>query len=120
MTKTYTAGAVLRALIASYIVTGIALLGLAFAMYKCGLSERAVQFGITFIYIFAAAVGGLVVGRQVKQKKFIWGFIVGLLYVAIIFVTSLITSKGGDVIAARGLTTLLLCVGGGTLGGMIS
>lgn len=120
MTKTYTFGSVLRALIASYIVTGLALLGLAYAMYKFGLSERAVQFGISFIYIFSAAVGGLIVGKSIKQKKFLWGFVVGLLYVAIIFVASYITAKDGNVITARGMSTFLLCVGGGTLGGMIS
>lgn len=120
MTRTYGLTCILKALIIAYLVTGVLLVALAFAMYKLGLSENTVDMGITFIYILASAVGGLVIGKSMKQRKFIWGCIVGILYVAIICVASLISVKSGQMIAGDGVSTLLLCMGGGTLGGMIS
>lgn len=120
MSGTYGLASGLKALIISYIVTGIALFGLAFAMYKLGLNEKTVEFAITFIYIFASAVGGLVMGKHMKQHKFLWGCLIGLSYALIIFGASIVTSGNGHMVAADGLSTLLLCVGGGTLGGMIS
>lgn len=120
MSRTYGLASGLKALIISYIFTGIALFGLAFAMYKLGLNEKTVEFAITFIYIFASAVGGLVMGKHMKQRKFLWGCLIGLCYALIIFGASFVTSGNGHMVAADGLSTLLLCVGGGTLGGMIS
>lgn len=120
MSKTYGLTSALKALIIAYIVTGVLLLGLAFAMYKLGLSERTVDFGITFIYILASAIGGLSMGKSMKQRKFLWGGLIGLCYVAIIFAASFATAKGGHMIVQEGLSTLLLCAGGGILGGMIS
>lgn len=120
MSKSYGLACGLKSLILAYIVTGIALFGLAFAMYKLGLNEKTVEFAITFIYIFASAVGGLSMGKHMKQRKFLWGCLIGLCYAIIIFAASLMTAKGDRVIAQDGLSTLLLCIGGGTLGGMIS
>ena len=120
MTKAYGVTAVVKALIVAYIVTGVLLFGMAFAMYKMGLQERTVDFGVTFIYILATAIGGLVVGKCMKQKKFLWGCLVGALYVLIIFIASFIVTKGFASIANDGISTLLLCLGGGMLGGMIS
>lgn len=120
MTKTYGLASVIKALIVAYIVTGVLLFALAFLMYKLGLSESAVDFGVTFIYIFATAVGGLLVGKSMKQKKFLWGCLVGALYVMIIFLASFMMTRGVAAIAGDGISTLLLCLGGGMLGGMIS
>ena len=120
MTKTYALGSILRALIIAYLVTGVLLLVLALGMYKLGLGEKVVDMGIIFIYILASAIGGLMIGKSMKQRKFIWGCVTGLLYVAIIFVASLAMAGGSQMVASDGLSTLLLCMGGGTLGGMIS
>lgn len=120
MTKTYAVGSVLRALIIAYLITGGLLLVLAFAMYKLGLGENVVEMGIIFIYILSSAIGGFVVGKSMKQRKFVWGCIVGILYVAIICAASLAVAKNGQILASDGFSTLLLCMGGGTLGGMIS
>ncbi len=120
MAKSYGLTAVVKALIVAYIITGVMLFILAFLMYKLGLSEPAVDFGVTFIYIFATAVGGLIVGKTLKQKKFLWGCLVGAIYVMIIFAASFMMTKGMAVIAGDGISTMLLCLGGGMLGGMIS
>lgn len=111
---------VLRALITAYLVTGIMLLGIAFLMYKFGLDEGKVNFAITLTYIIASAVGGIVIGKCMKEKKFIWGLLLGALYVGVILIASILVSHGENVIAAKGVSTIILCLLGGTLGGMIS
>lgn len=111
---------ILRSLFVSYIFTGIVLFVLAFAMYKLNLSEQIVEIGISSIYILATALGGYLIGKAMKSKKYLWGFLVGFFYAAIILVTSLVVNKGMDMISVHGLSTIFLCLGGGTFGGMIS
>ncbi|MBQ8913307.1 MAG: TIGR04086 family membrane protein [Lachnospiraceae bacterium] len=111
---------VLRALIIAYLVTGVLLLGIAFFMYKLGLDESKVNVAITLTYIISSAIGGIVIGKRMKEKKYIWGLLLGALYVGIILIASLLISHGDNVIAAKGLSTIILCLCGGTLGGMIS
>lgn len=111
---------VIRALITAYLVTGVMLLVIAFLMYKFGLDENKVNFAITLTYIFASAIGGIIIGRSIKEKKFIWGLLLGALYVGVILIASLLVSGGENVIAAKGLSTIILCLCGGMLGGMIS
>lgn len=113
-------GYIVRSLLVAYLLTGILLVGLAFSMYKFGLSEKMVDIGITAIYLVANIVGGILIGKGMKNKKFLWGFLVGLLYVVMILLMSIVHNKGVHVISADGLSTLLLCIGGGTIGGMIS
>lgn len=120
MNRSYGLLSVVRALIGAYIVTGVLLVILAFLMYKLGLDDSTVDFIVTFIYIFATAVGGLILGKKMKQKKFLWGMVLGLCYVVIIFLVSLIGVGGMAIILENGISTLLLCLGGGMLGGMIS
>ena len=111
---------VLRDLIISYLVTGILLLGIAFLMYKLGLDENKVNVAITLTYIISSAIGGIVIGKSMKEKKYIWGLLLGAMYVGVILIASLLMSHGENVIAAKGLSTIILCLCGGTLGGMIS
>ena len=55
-----------------------------------------------------------------KQKKFLWGLFLGAIYVMSIFLVSFMLTKGVASIQGDGLSTLLLCLCGGLLGGMIS
>ena len=120
MTKTFRIIGVLRSLIVAYVVTGVMLIILAFAMYKLGLGEDKVNFFITLIYIVSSAVGGIVIGKTMKEKKFMWGLLLGFLYVTVICFASVIVTKDSSIISAHGISTILLCLLGGTLGGMIS
>ncbi|MBE5944865.1 MAG: TIGR04086 family membrane protein [Lachnospiraceae bacterium] len=120
MTRAYGLKAILKALIVSYIVTGILLFGIAFSMYKLGLKEQTINLMVTFVYLFATGVGGILIGKNMKHRKFLWGFLLGFIYVVIIFAASFIATGGMTAILSNGLGTLLLCAGGGMLGGMLS
>ncbi len=106
--------------VAAYFTTIIALLLLAFVMFKFDMNEVTAQFAVTFVYILSSAVGALVIGKQIKKNKYINGAIMGLIYVGIIFAVSLFTGGDGNVLSDNALSTLLLCLCGGLLGGLIS
>lgn len=110
----------LVAVIIAYVLTGILILAAGFVSFKLDLSDRAIGFMVVFIYIFVNAVAGLYIGHRCEKRRFFFGMLEGLLYGAILLVVSVAFSGGTANIAVDGLCSLLLCAGGGTLGGMIS
>lgn len=103
----------------AYLLTGILLLILALLLYKAGLSEQMGAAAMVAVYVAAAAVGGFLAGRKMQKKKFAWGLLAGAFYFAILFLLSLLAGSAGIEWDASFLTTLLLCLAGGTLGGML-
>lgn len=111
---------ILKALLCAYILTGILLLVLAGLLYKLNLDESKVAAGIIVIYIVSTFAGGFIAGKLLRQKKFLWGLTVGVMYFGLLLLVSLglyhsLQGNGADV-----LTTFLFCAGGGMLGGMLS
>ena len=113
-------GVVIKGLILSYAVTGVLLMLLAFAVYKLKLGESVADMAIIAIYVVVTFIGAFVVGKRVKEQKFLWGLLLGILYIAIISVAAMIISHAFHVPDTSSLTTAALCVGGGLLGGMLS
>ena len=111
---------VLKALLASYIVTGILLLLLTMALYKMELNEKMVSAAIVAIYVMATLIGGILIGKMAKVKRFIWGLGLGVAYFALLLLITLgvYHKLNGD--GANLVTTFILCAGGGMAGGMIS
>ena len=109
-----------KVLLVMYILTGIMLVILAAVLYKFGISEAAVNIGIIIIYVLAGFVGGFMLGRIQKNRKFLWGAIIGLIYFVILLIVSLILHKQLESGATHVLTTLILCTASGTIGGMLS
>lgn len=60
----------MKALLLSYAITGILLLGLAFLLYKLGLGESQVNLGIMVTYIISCLAGGFYMGRKGKKPAF--------------------------------------------------
>lgn len=110
----------LKALMASYIVTGIFLLVLSFLLYKFDWDEQMVTAGVVAIYVLSTFVGGFILGKVRKTRKFLWGLIVGTLYFALLFLVSFGVYRSFSGNGTNFVTTFLLCAGGGMLGGMIS
>jgi putative membrane protein (TIGR04086 family) len=111
---------ILKALVTAYIITGVMLLCIAFALYKFGISENVVNILIIVVYVVASFVGGIVVGKAVKEQRFIWGIILGIVYMLIIGIMSVIINGEIDISAGSTLTAFILCVCGGMAGGMLS
>lgn len=111
-------------LIMMYVVSGVLLLLLAALLYNFELSEATVKIGVIVIYVASGFVGGFWIGKQMQDKKYLWGLAAGSIYFALLLAASLLVKQGmGDTLAmepVRILTTLLLCAVSGMAGGMIS
>ena len=110
----------LKALLFAYVVTGILLALLTVLVYKFELDKQLVSAAIVAIYVLATMAGGLVIGKLVKVRRFLWGLGLGLAYFALLMLITLgvYRTLNGD--AVNLITALILCSGGGMIGGMIS
>ncbi len=111
---------VIKSIISAYIITGILLLLTAFLLYKMEPEQSLISIGILVIYVLSCFLGGLIAGKGIKSRKFFWGMVTGMLYFVLLLGTSWISGGGIQSGASQIVTTLLLCIGGGMLGGMLA
>ena len=107
-------------LLGGYCITFLGIVILAFLLLIFQISEDMVDVGIIIIYILACLGTGIIIGKRTKTKKFLWGMLAGGMYFLVLLLMSVILQnsfgkEGRDII-----TVLFICVGSGTLGGMIS
>lgn len=109
----------LRTLLVDIVISAVMALIIAFVMLQSGMKDETVKIYAVVIYAVSAFVGGVVAGKEMRVKKYIWGMISGLIYFGLIFIISAIISKktgmDGNVVKC-----LVASVFGGGLGGMIS
>lgn len=105
-------------LLCSYLVTAVLILVLAFLLYKFGLSEKAVRIGIIIVYVAGTFIGGYLAGRKLQNRKFLWGFLLGMLYFAGLLLISSLVNIPDSAQGSSLLSTLIICAAGGTMGGM--
>ncbi len=110
---------VLKGMLISYVVTGLMLLVLAFLLYQFQLPKGVMGVGNTLIYIVSTFLGGLLLGKQMKVKKYLWGLVLGGGYFVILLLVSLIAGGGIENMTSNFFLTLILCAGSGMLGGML-
>ena len=79
----------IKSLLASYIVTGILLLVLTFFMYKFELNEKIVSAAIVGIYVVSTLIGGVIIGKLTKSKRYLWGMVLGILYFVLLLLITL-------------------------------
>ena len=103
-----------------FIISGLLLLLLALLLYRLELSEAVVKVAVIIIYIVTGMSGGILMGKKIKDKKFLWGFLAGTVYFGILFVVSLAVKGGTGIEPVKMVTTWVLCACAGTAGGMIS
>lgn len=111
---------ILKALIFSYIVTGILLLLTALLLYKLEPEQSLVSVGILVIYVLSSFLGGLAAGKSIGNRKFLWGLLTGTVYFLFLLAASWMFAGGLHSGIREIVTTMLLCLGGGMLGGMLA
>ena len=111
---------VLKGLLVSYVVTGVLLLLLAMALYRLELNEKSVSAAVIVIYVLSTLVGGIVIGKLAKVRRFLWGLLLGGSYFTLLMLITLgvYHTLSGD--GVHSLTIFVLCAGGGMAGAMIS
>lgn len=110
----------LKALLFSYVVTGISLLLLSVLLYKFEWNEHLVSAAIVAVYVLSTVVGGIVIGKLVRTRCFFWGLLLGNLYFILLLVITIILYRSLSGNGLNMLTAWILCTGGGMTGGMIS
>ena len=69
-----------RALIATYILSGILLVVLSFALFKFRLPENQVNLAVCAVYILSCFFGGIIAGKTMRTRRFFWGLVLGSLF----------------------------------------
>ena len=110
----------LKTLVLSYVATAGILFLLAFLLYKLRLSARVVSIAIILSYVLVTAFAGFLTGKHMKNRKFLWGLLVGGLYFAVLAAASVLLGHGAESIGTSFVTTMVLCAAGGMLGGMLA
>lgn len=111
---------VLGTLLCMYVITGAALLLLAFLLYRLKLQEYMVSIGIMVIYVAAGLAGGFLAGKKMGSRKFLWGILMGAVYFLILLAGSVILNRGLDASVVHMITTLVMCMAAGMIGGMLA
>ncbi len=107
-------------LLTTYIITALLLLLLAFLVYQFHLGEKAVDIAIIAVYVAVNFLAGFFMGKKKKVKKYLVGLGIGVMYFTVLVIVSLICNHGLQDFAGNFFTTLALCAGAGTIGGMVS
>ncbi len=110
----------IRTLIVSFLVTLLLLAGLTFLLYKFRLGESQITLGIYAVYIVSCFLGGILAGKAMKSRRFLWGLLTGILYFLFLLIVSALQEQGVTADWSRILLILGICAGSGMAGGMIS
>ena len=84
---------IMKALLVSYLVTGLLLLLIAGLLYRFRLDEGRIQIGIIVTYILSCFTGGFLAGKMMKSRKFLWGVLLGLCYFLVMTLVSLAVNR---------------------------
>ena len=107
-------------LMAGYLVTLVGIIILAMMLLLFQLTEDTVNIGIIVIYVLSSFGTGFFAGKGFKIRKFAWGMFTGILYYLILMIISVSADRSLVSQSRELITVFLLCLGGGTLGGMLS
>jgi putative membrane protein, TIGR04086 family/integral membrane protein, TIGR04097 family len=118
--KTGALSGMITVLLIMYILTGVLLFFLSFLLYKFEIKESVVTVGIILTYVISGLTGGFLAGKKMKVKKFAWGFLVGVLYFAILIAVSVIMKNNVLENMEHAVLTVIMCVASSTVGGMVS
>ena len=109
-----------QGLLASMLVTGILLVLLSLGLYQFRWGDRLLQIGIWLVYGLSALAGGFWVGKKLRNRRFLWGMLLGLLYFGLLLLVSSAVGEGFQGGGREILTACAICLAGGMAGGMIS
>lgn len=111
---------ILVSLFGGYVITFLGIVIVALLLLLFQISENMVDIGIIIIYVLSCLGAGFIIGKRTKARKFLWGMVSGTIYFLILLLVSLAMKHSMGNVGSDLATVLLICIGSGTLGGMIS
>lgn len=112
--------ALLKALAVSLLLTTGVLFLMAFLLLRFDISQGKVTAGVIAAYALSGFFGGLIAGKCVGHKKYLWGLFAGAVYFVLLAAVSALAVPEAFGGVKFLLTSFLICSCSGTLGGMIS
>ncbi len=110
----------MRSLLFSYVLSGLLLLAISFALYHFRLKESQVQTAVSLVYILSCILAGFLAGKGIKKSRFFCGLAAGVLYFLVLLAVSCLINRGLTSNTRELLTALAFCAGGGIIGGVVS
>ena len=110
----------MRTLLASYGLTVLLILGIAFLMYQLKGSGSVWDMSVCAIYLLSCGLGGFLTGRRMGSKRLLWGVVFSVLYAAVWGILSWIIGDGWQADGQRTLMVVGLCAVGGVVGSILS
>ena len=59
--------------------------------------------------LYTSLCGGFLMGKRMREQKFLWGMAAGIIYFLLLFGVSLLVKGTGDLQMTRIFSTLILC-----------
>ncbi len=110
----------IKGLITAGLTTVILLLVLAFVMLQMQPDLKTAEMGIMIIYALSVFAGGWFCGKKTGNRKFLWGMVTGASYFLLLAAVSVLGDRTFQSDMTEGVTAFLICVAGGTIGGMLA
>lgn len=111
--------ALLKCLLAAYLITGILLVAVAGLLYKFSLGENVVDIAIIVVYCVSSLLAGLFFSKGAASRRFLWGLAAGAMYFLVICAVTFAVEGQIHLMSNSSVTTLFICTGSGMLGGML-
>jgi putative membrane protein (TIGR04086 family) len=110
----------LKETLAEMIISTVLLAMAALIVLKVSPSLPTIKIMILAIYGIASFGGGIIMGKVMETKKFLWGALAGGLYFTLIIIVALIV-KGSISTGTVGIISgFIVSMTAGTVGGMVS
>lgn len=109
---------IMKTALAVIFFTFVMIFLLALVIFKFHINDSVINNCIIAIYFLANFIGGMIIGKVKKEKKFLWGFITGLTYFIILSIASFIALQSFYSSPASALFAFVSCILGGMAGGM--
>ena len=104
----------LKAIIVSVLCSLFLILVLSFLVSTTSLKENIINPAVIFISAVSILIGGFLVSRKIKKKGILWGAVVGIIYMVIMYIVSSLMNMDFSL----NLNALMM-IGFGILGGAI-
>lgn len=102
----------------AYVITSVAFLAYAMLVTYTNMSEENLPMIVAVTTLLAVLVAGFDAARGANSRGFLWGMAAGLFYI-VILVLIMIVMLPTFTMDTRTLTTAVIGVAGGGLGGML-
>ena len=110
----------LSSLLFSYLLSGILLVVISFALYRFRLKESQIQMAVILVYVLSCALAGFLAGKGLRRQRFFCGLLAGVLYFLVLMAVSFLLEKGLAPSIQQIAMVLAICAGSGILGGVLS